>query len=272
MRLIELTRALLTEGGNAFKDEAGNPATQRIHKSDIAPTISWMEKITKLPLVKNTLGSVGKKESSGDLDIAVDENVISKDDLYARLIDWVKSQGVPQDRIINSKSFKNGWVDRSGVSVHFKVPIKGNPANGYVQTDFMFTDDLDWMRFSMFSAGDESRFSGADRNLLMSSIAKSLPGDFKYSWQKGLINRSTGELISKDPDEIAKTILGPARRKEDLDSVETIISSIKKDKKRVSDLANLSSNLKSTDGKKPSQAKLDTEESARIDRAMELLK
>ena len=223
-------------------------------------------------MIDNTLGSVGKKESSGDLDIAVDENAISKDDLYHKLIDWVKSQGVPNDQIINSKSFKNGWVDRSGVSVHFKVPIKGKPQLGFVQTDFMFTDDLDWMKFSMFSPGDSSRFSGADRNLLMSSIAKSLPGDIKYSWQKGLIKRSTGESISRDPDKIAKMLLGSKSSADNLDSVETIMAAIGSDRSRAEGLRALSKNLRTTEGKKPSQAKLDAEEADRIDRAVELLK
>lgn len=272
MRLMEFARTLLVEGGNAFKDDAGVPTTKRIEKSDIAPTIAWLEKITKLPLVDNTLGSVGKKESSGDLDIAVDENAISKDELYSRLVDWVKSQGVPQDQIINSKSFKNGWVDKSGVSVHFKVPIKGNDKFGFVQTDFMFTDDLEWMKFSMFSPGNKSQFSGADRNLLMSSIAKSLPGDLKYSWQKGLITRSTGEPVSKDPEIIAQTLLGKKGKKEDLESVESLISALKPDRKRIENLVNLSQILRSSDGKKPGQAKIDNEEADRIDRAVELVK
>ena len=61
---------MIAEGGNIFKDAEGKPLTDRINKADIAPTIKWMEQITGLPLLSNTLGSVGKKESSGDLDIA----------------------------------------------------------------------------------------------------------------------------------------------------------------------------------------------------------
>lgn len=272
MRLYEFSKTIIMEGGNAFKDDAGQTLTQRISKAEIAPTIVWLEQITGLPLVDNTLGSVGKKESSGDLDIAVDEKRISKDDLYSKLIEWIKSQGVPSDQIINSKSFKSGWVDRSGVSVHFRVPIKGDPKNGFVQTDFMFTDDINWMKFSMFSSGDDSKFSGADRNLLMSSIAKSLPGDIKYSWQKGLIKRSTGESISKDPDYIASILLGKENDRSDLNSVETIIAVLSKDSKRISYLRDLSNKLDNTEGKKPSDAKLDKEEASRIRNALELVR
>jgi hypothetical protein len=272
MRLRDIHRTTIMEGGNAFKDDAGKVLTRRISKSDIEPTMSWLEKVTGLPLIGNALGSVGKKESSGDLDIAVDETAISKDELYRKLIEWIKSQGIPNDQIINSKSFKSGWVDRSGVSVHFRVPIKGNQKNGFVQTDFMFTDDPSWMKFSMFSAGDDSEFSGADRNLLMSSLAKSLPGDLKYSWQKGLIKRSTSEPISKDPDQIASVLLGTNKKKSDLDSVETIMSAIASDTKRLNYLRDLTRKLDNAEDKKPGDAKLDKEEAYRIRAALELVK
>ena len=78
MRYFEF-RQIIAEGGNIFKDASGQAITTRINKQDIQPTMQWLESITKLPLVDNALGSVGKKATSGDLDIAVDQNAISKD-------------------------------------------------------------------------------------------------------------------------------------------------------------------------------------------------
>ncbi len=258
MRLYEFASKPLKEGGNAFKNAEGTVVTTRITKADIAPTLKWLESLTGLPLVNNTLGSVGKKDSSGDLDIAVDQNTVSKDDLVNKLSSWVSEQGEnPKD-----------WVKKSGISVHFKTPIKGNIDNGFVQTDFMFGDDVEHMKFGLFAAGDTSRFSGADRNLLMSSLAKSIPGDYKYSWQKGLIKRSTSELISKNPDEIAKVLLGKSFGKNDLDSIETIVAALKKNPSRIKDLETLIVNLRSSEGKKPSDAKADAEEADRITTAL----
>lgn len=255
MRIEEMMVSRILEGGNIFKDPAGKILTQRIQRSEIEPTIRWMEKITGLPLIDNTLGSVGKKEHSGDLDIAVDQNAISKDELADKLMAWAKTQdGDPKD-----------WVRKSGISVHFKAPIQGNPKLGFVQTDFMFGDDLEQMKFGLFSAGEASKFSGADRNLLMSSIAKSLPGDFKYSWQKGLIKRSTGESITKNPNEIAYVLLGKGHNRSDLDSVETIMAAVRKDKARMVALKQLISKLRDTEGKKASEAKSDAEEAKRIE-------
>jgi hypothetical protein len=260
MRLHEFAARRIAEGGNIFKDPAGQPLTQRIQRSEIEPTIRWMEEITRLPLVDNTLGSVGKKASSGDLDIAVDQNAITKDELVDRLTAWARSQGEdPKD-----------WVRKSGVSVHFKTPIQGNPKLGFVQTDFMFGDDIEQMKFGLFSAGEASEFSGADRNLLMSSVAKSLPGDLKYSWQKGLIKRSTGELITKNPDEVAHALLGRGYDRSDLDSVETIMSAIKKDPKRSSGLKDQVKRLRDTEGKKAAEAKADAEEAKRIEAALKV--
>ncbi len=258
MRLVELAiKSILNEGGNIFKDSEGKSLTRRISKVDIISTIKWLETITKLPLVDNTLGSVGKKESSGDLDIAVDQTAITKEELINRLSQWIKSQGNnPKD-----------WIKKSGISVHFLTPINGDIKQGYVQSDFMFGDDIEHMKFGLFSSGDKSKFSGADRNLLMSSIAKSIPGDYKYSWQKGLISRSTGEVISKNPDKIAQVLLGGKNyNKNDLNSVESIMLIIKQKPEMLKALTDLAEKLSNTEGKKPAEIRADTEEADRINK------
>ncbi len=258
MRLHEFVIKRITEGGNIFKDPTGQSLTQRIQRSEIEPTIRWMEEITGLPLLDNTLGSVGKKEHSGDLDIAVDQNAVTKDELASRLTTWVEKQGHnPKD-----------WVRKSGVSVHFKTPIQGNPKLGFVQTDFMFGDDIEQMKFGLFSAGEASKYSGADRNLLMSSLAKSLLSDLKYSWQKGLIKRSTSELITKNPDEVAYQLLGKGHDRSDLDSVETIMAAVSKDPRRLKGLKQLITDLRDIEGKKASEVKSDAEEANRIERIL----
>jgi hypothetical protein len=239
--------------GNIFKDTSGNPSTIRINRHDIDPTLRWLEKSLKLPLRTNVLGSAGKKSSSGDIDVAVDQSMISKDELINRL---------------NTLSDTLADVKKSGISVHFRAPILGNRNNGFVQVDFMFGDDIQFMKFGLHSAGDSSKFSGADRNLFMSSIAKSLPGDLKYSWQRGLIRRSDSHLISKDPDKIAQTLLGHTYGKDDLDRVEDMLVAVNKDTSRVKGLRELSHVLRISDGKKPGQARIDREEAERIERIL----
>ena len=204
-----LLRGLIKEGGNVFKDENGGPGTQRINKADVAPTIKWLEKITGLDLLDNALGTTGKKDTSGDLDIAVDVSKLSKEDLVS---------------IFTKAGYDKSYVKKSGDSVHFKTPINGDEKNGFVQTDFMFGDP-EWMKFSMAGGAQDSQFKGMHRHLLLSSIAKAQ--GLKWSYKNGLVNRETGEVITKDPNKIAEMLLGKGKTREDMASVESVNNAIK---------------------------------------------
>lgn len=198
---------ILKEGGNVFKVD-GKPVTQRINLADIQPTIAYLEKITGLPLSDNMLGTTGKKASSGDLDLAVDQAKISKDQLIAKL----KMAGV-----------EDSDIAKSGDNVHMKTPIAGDEAKGYVQTDFMFGDPT-WQKFSLSASGD-SQFKGLHRHIMMASIAKYK--GMKWSYKNGLTDRVSGKLISKDPDQIGKILVGGSAK--DLENVESIVAKIKTD-------------------------------------------
>jgi len=258
MRFKEF-KSLMMEGGNIFKDATGTPITTRISKEAIPETIQWLESITGLPLVNNTLGSVGKKESSGDLDIAVDETAISKDQLVERLTAFVQKMGKDP----------KAWIRKSGISLHFLTPIRGDAQQGYVQTDFMFGPDIEQMKFGLWSAGDASKYSGADRNLIMSSIAKST--GMKYSWQKGLMNRESEQVITTNPDAVAQYLLGKGATQKDLESVESIMARLAQTPQRVEYLRALVSKLRDSKDKKPGIIKSDNEEAARIENALRVI-
>ena len=57
----------LYEGGNVFKDDKGQPLTQRIARDNVVPTVQWLEQLTGLNLVDNMLGSTGRNETSGEI-------------------------------------------------------------------------------------------------------------------------------------------------------------------------------------------------------------
>jgi hypothetical protein len=206
----------LLEGGNIFKDDEGVPVTQRINRADVDSTLAWLEKITGLPHKDFKLGSTGIRSTSGDMDIAVNQNDVDKNELYNKLAAWAK-ENHPQDNV-------RQWVAKSGISVHFKTPINGNPEQGYVQTDLMFGEP-EWMKFTMKGAGDDTPFKGMHRAVMMASVAKAQ--GMQWSPTKGLVDRETKELISNNPAEIAEKLLGPGAKVADLDSVETIVAKIK---------------------------------------------
>jgi len=197
----------LYEGGNVFKDEKGQPTTTRIGRSNVVPTVQWLEKLTGLNLVDNMLGSTGYKETSGDLDLGVDADKISKETLVNQLI----KKGIePKD------------IRKTGDSVHLKTPILGDAVNGYVQTDFMFGDPK-WQHFSLKGSPEGSPYKGLHRQILLASIAKAL--GLKWSYKHGLVDRETNEVISQDPKEIAARLIDGVPG--DLDSVESILKKIK---------------------------------------------
>ena len=223
----------LLEGGNVFKDDQGVPLTQRISQGDIPGTIQYLESITDLDLTGQDdpnngypikwLGSTGKTATSGDLDLAVDVNNISKAKLKGILDQYVTSQGQnPRD-----------FVRLTGEAVHFKTPILGDADHGFVQTDFMFMPNIDWGAFFL-SGGIDSTYRGMYRNALMSSIAKSR--GLKAS-ARGIASRTTDSVISVDPDHAAEILLGKGNTQKNLKNVESIYAALANDPDRESKIS-----------------------------------
>ena len=222
----------LFEGGNVFKDAQGRPLTQRIKQADIPSTVAWLETVTGLDLSHDKdengipvkwLGSTGKKPDSGDLDLAVDANEITKAELKGILDAWAtKNKQDPRE-----------WCRLSGEAVHFRTPIQGDPKRGYVQTDFMFMPNLEWGTFWL-GGGVGSAYKGVFRNVLMSSIAKAL--GLKAS-AKGITSRQTEKVVTMDPDQAAGMLLAPQYKRNQLMTVENIYKALAMDPDRDAKLA-----------------------------------
>lgn len=215
----------LREGGNVFKNANGQPVTQRINQTDVRPTLAWLEEMLPgMDLQNNMLGSTGLVPTSGDIDLNVDARQITKDQLAERLSQWARSHGFkPQD-----------YVRKSGNAVHFLTPITGRPDQGYVQTDFMFSNNPAWSSFFMRS-GANSNYKGVDRAVLLSSIAKVL--GYKINTTDGVIDRVSNKLVTADPNEVARLLLTRSATAEDLNTVETIVAALARDPKRDAKLA-----------------------------------
>ena len=222
----------LQEGGNVFKNATGQAVTQRINQTDVKPTLAWLEELLPgLDLQSNTLGSTGIKDTSGDLDIAVDANVVTKEQLEARLKQWAASHGFkPED-----------YVKKSGTAVHFLTPIIGNPANGYVQTDFMLLKNVAWSKFVLGAMPSDSKYKGRERNVLMNSLAKSM--GYKLNQISGIADRNTNEIITDNPDQVAKMLLNKTATRQDLASVENILQALSTDPKREAKLADFKQHM-----------------------------
>jgi hypothetical protein len=211
---------IIKEGGNVFKDAQGKPVTQRINRADVPATIAWLESVLGMQFPEDRwLGSTGRAPTSGDIDLAVDLQDANKDQIAAALTQYVQSQG--QD--------PREWVRKSG-EVHFKTPIAGDAKRGFVQTDFMFFNNVDWGTF-FYAGGTDSAYKGMVRNVLMSSLAKHL--GLKVG-ANGMFSRTTNQLVGNglDPDYVAAVLLGRGRTREDLKNVETIYKNLAQDPDR----------------------------------------
>jgi hypothetical protein len=209
----------LLEGGNVFKDADKQPLTRRIKRDEISSTISFLEKQTGIDFSLDKdeegvpikwLGTTGRKEDSGDLDLSVDVNEVDKKEFATKLI------GI----------FGKDSVKLSGDNVHLKTPINGDPSLGFAQTDFMFSANPKFQQGSMI--GGQGNYRGEHRHILLASIARGR--GLKYSPKFGLVDPETNEPLSGGDDwnKIAKDLLGQTATVKDIRSVDSIINYIKK--------------------------------------------
>ena len=237
---MRVKRMILKEGGNVFKTEPKDPEsaiTQRIATSDVNPTIDWLNKTFGFKFIdEDRLGTTGQKvkpdgtfeeNSSGDIDLNVDIRELPKEEIIAKLTSWCKKQGIPDLEIMNKgRTFTKGWVANAGLQVHFRTPINGDPKNGFVQTDFMLTDNPDLQRGA--KRGGTEKFTGADRAVLLSSLARGR--GYKFSPTKGIVDPNNGDaVIANNWDKIAEILLGKGATEKDTHTAEQMLAKIKND-------------------------------------------
>jgi hypothetical protein len=157
---------IITEGG-------AMPGVGPIHISEIEPTLDALEKALGIDLKNNVLGSVGKKDFSGDIDVAIQvepdaiPDLVKKIEATPLVLDLAKSSVImTKVKIVN--------YDQS------KQTTK--PRTGFVQVDFM-PGDPGWMKTYYHSPSqEESKYKGVFRNLMIATIAAIL--DRKDSEEK----------------------------------------------------------------------------------------
>lgn len=180
----------LNEGG-------AMPGVGAIHHTEIEPTLRKLEKELGIPLLKNALGSVGKKEFSGDIDIAVKLDKEQWDEFNQRL------EAAPSIQDIKKSSVFMTVVDIVGYDPKKQAP--GKERTGKVQIDFM-PGDVEFMKNyyhsphskEMSQDGRHSEYKGIHRNIMIASIA-------------GVINTKASEETTSDgrPLELERWMFSP---------------------------------------------------------------
>lgn len=213
-------------GGNVFYGSAP------IKKEDIKPTLTKFiqEFVRVFPKARGhfegmrTLGSVGKKDVSGDIDLALDEKALSN------LKDWGLSEKEVEERYLAYKkrartATKNQLMKRAVmVSIGEKleieselisVDIKGTGggtifcqfpqynSNGEeigkkVQID-VNVGNLDWLSFAYYSDSYKGNVKGLHRTQLMLSLFGHKGYTFSHNY--GVKNKETQEIVAKTSKE-----------------------------------------------------------------------
>jgi hypothetical protein len=236
---------MINEGG-------AMPGVGAIHIDEITPTLQALEKSIGVDLMNNTLGSVGKRQFSGDIDVALQ---IQPEELPAFIEELKKNPlvlDIAKSSVIMTK-VKIMDFDQS--------KSDGRPRTGFVQVDFM-PGDPGWMKTYYHSPSEtESKYKGVYRNIMIATLAAVHNRDqsdaklddgrameerrFMWSPTEGLLRvqrtpvpKKSGEGYTKknknetidgpwkQPDEIA-TQLGLDSGK-DLNSFESLLAAVKK--------------------------------------------
>ena len=143
------------------------------HIDEIDPTLSELERALGIDLKNNVLGSVGKKEFSGDIDVAVQVDP----DKIPELVEKLKRSPLVLD-------LEKTSVIMTKVKIVDYDPDKQTtkPRTGFVQVDFM-PGDPGWLKTYYHSPSEtESKYKGVFRNIMIATIAAVL--DRKDSEEK----------------------------------------------------------------------------------------
>jgi hypothetical protein len=223
-------------GGNVFKGK-----TKPIKKEYIEPTVrEYFSELRKVFPKKSRIfskkymkyvGSVGKKDVSGDIDFAIDiSSIVDKDFSDGSMKNWglnptdVKSQfekfkkrsRTATDEDVMTRAVLNGIVEKINSTAKQlycdekkitpgnifgffpQYDDKGKKLNFGVQMDWM-VGNLDWLQFSYYSTVYTGNVKGLHRTQLMLSMFQNL--DLSFNHVKGVTDKKTSKIIATSPKE-----------------------------------------------------------------------
>jgi len=233
--LIKILNEIINEGGNVFG------TTSSIKKEYIQPTL---EKFTtelkriypKINFKFSTLGSVGKKDESGDIDLGMSvDQFMTKDGepllanwdidkgefdaLYEKIRKRSRSASEVQSKLRAMLELaaigiekKSQFIDTDikaagGGSIFCMFPQFDEEGNELpekaVQIDIN-VGNLDWLNFSYYSNTYKDNVKGLHRTQLMLAMFQNLNMLFKHG--DGIRDKETGKIVASTPQEAIQVL------------------------------------------------------------------
>ena len=231
IKLFDILKQLIVEGGNVFD------ITSSINKENIDSTVEkFIDELSRVFPAKASsfksfekLGSAGKKDVSGDIDLSYDvKNIFpdGKPDFQG----WGVDEGKYNEKVaLFTKRSKTASVDKiqlramieligekldensSDIEVDTKSSGSGSifcsapqygpdgkPLGINVQTDINIGNP-EWLRFSYYSNTYAGNVKGLHRTQLMLSLFANKGKSFSHA--TGVVDRETGEKEASNPQE-----------------------------------------------------------------------
>ena len=165
--VFEQVMSMITEGGHAVAN------VSKIKRENIQPTLQKIEEMIMTPLNISKdfwtaeIGSAGKKDYSGDLDIAID---------FAKAAASLKKDPKEFKNEVFEKLKDGGYSPvRYAANISFNFPIQGDQEGEGVQVDFFPSNNLEFTKFRMHSPTQEaSKYKGVHRFALLASLVKAV--------------------------------------------------------------------------------------------------
>lgn len=221
----------ILEGGNVW----GNSAP--IKREYIKPTLAkFKEEFSKIfPIASkhfeqvSTLGSVGKKDLSGDIDLAIDESAFKNIDdwnldsaylteLFAKFKKRARTSTDAQimkraiivaiSEIVNkeSKMIETDVKSAGSGTLFCQFPQfdeNGKETDLSVQIDIN-VGDIDWLRFAYYSDSYKGNVKGLHRTQLMLSLFSYKGHTFSHNY--GVKNKESQEIIANNPKQAVELL------------------------------------------------------------------
>ena len=215
-------------GGNIFKNKA-----KSIPKHRIEPTIkAYTQKLGEIfPIKAHSLsffqpvGSAGKKDISGDLDLAIDSTHIVRaftgtelkkwgidwdewNDLYTKIHKRARTATYEMSKmralltLISAKLAENNIdvgdrVTAGNIFTCFPQYDENGPTGDYVQIDWM-VGNIEWLRWSYYSHG-ETDLKGLHRTQFIVALFAEMGYTFNHFC--GIKKQKTSEWLTTSPEE-----------------------------------------------------------------------
>ena len=214
-------------GGNIFKNKATS-----ITKDRVAPTIqAYKNALGEIfPMKAHSLsffepvGSAGKKDMSGDLDLAIDWTHIVRsftsaelekwdiqydewNDLYTKIHKRARTATYHMSKmralltLISARIKENidvgGQVTAGNIFTCFPQHDENGPTGDYVQIDWM-VGDVEWLRWSYYSHGEEG-LKGLHRTQFLVALFSEI--GYTFSHFSGIKEKKTSEWTITSPED-----------------------------------------------------------------------